>query len=147
MNSKVIVYYYGCLYFCLIWTLLFWRKTQLYTFSFNPPLKLWLHIFPLFCVLFLYTALLACDIYVLRTLQWLFCCDTCILFENITCEHCLLNTKYFSASRNTVYGTQYNWAIVSWSSMDKVMQLSVNLPWLRACVFLCAYGYTLVLRY
>lgn len=68
---------------------------------------------------------------------------TLVYFENITCEHCLLNTKYFIA----VYGTQYNSVIVSCSSMDKVMQLSLNLPWLRACVFLCACGYTLVLRY
>ena len=67
-----------------------------------------------------------------------FCCDTCILFENITCVHCLLNTKYFSAAQNTIYATQDNWAIVSCSDLDKVMQLSVNLPWLRAHVFLYA---------
>jgi len=59
----------------------------------------------------------------------------------------LLNTKYFSAAQNTVYGTQDNWAVVSCSSMDKVIQLSVNLPWLRAHVFLYACGYTLVLQY
>jgi len=57
---------------------------------------------------------------------------THVYFLRILHVNTLLNTKYFSTAQNIVYGTQDNWAIVSCSSMDKVMQLSVNLPWLRA---------------